>query len=146
MSSSREYILGDMRKHVAIMNKTAIEAVLAGVKTIETRFSKHKISPFGLISVGDLVYMKPPGGEIIGQFRVKKVFNFEGLTEKDVEKIFQDFGDKISVGKKEEDEKFFEEKKSSTYATLIFLSESERFITSPIKFKKKDMRGWVVLE
>lgn len=127
------------------MHKSALESVLMGKKTIETRFSKHKIPPFGAVSVGDLVYMKAPGEEIIGQFRVKKVFNFEGLTEKDMEKIFADFGDKISVGNSEEDKKYFTEKKNSSYGTLIFISESERFITSPIKIKKNDQRGWLVL-
>lgn len=128
------------------MNKATVEAILNGVKTIETRFSQHKISPFGLVSVGDLVYIKPPGEEIIGQFRVKKVFFFEGLTEPDFEKIFQDYGAKISTGKKQEDEKYFSDKKKSIYGTLIFIGDSERFITSPLKIKKSDQRGWVVLE
>jgi len=135
-----------MKKHLAIMNKATVEAILNGIKTIETRFSQHKIAPFGVVSVGDLVYLKPPGEEIIGQFRVKKVFYFEGLTDKDMEKIFQDYGSKISVGCKEEDEKYFSDKKSSTYGTLIFIGDSERFITSPIKVKKSDQRGWVVLD
>ncbi|MFA5933576.1 MAG: hypothetical protein WCV81_05765 [Microgenomates group bacterium] len=135
-----------MKKHLAIMNKTTVEAILTGVKTIETRFSQHKIAPFGVISVGDLVYIKPPGEEIIGQFRVKKVFSFEGLTEGDLEKIFADYGSKISTGNTQEDEKYFSDKKKSTYGTLIFIGDSERFITSPIKIKKSDQRGWVVLD
>ena len=127
------------------MNKPTIEAILSGRKTVETRFSKHKISPFGQVGIGDLVYMKPPGGEILGQFKVKKVFSYEGLTEADSEKIFTEYGSQIGIGEKVEDEKYFQEKKDSIFGTLIFISESERFITSPIKVKKSDMRGWMVL-
>ncbi|MBI4037026.1 hypothetical protein HY385_01240 [Candidatus Daviesbacteria bacterium] len=135
-----------MRKHLAIINTFAIEAILSGQKTIETRFSKHKIPPFGQISVGDIVYLKPAGKEIVGQFRVKKVFFFEGLTPIDMDKIFKEYKDQISVGHQNEDEKYRQEKRNSVYGTLIFISESERFITSPLKVKKSDLRGWMVLK
>lgn len=135
-----------MTKHLAVMNRQTIESILTGKKNIETRFSRHKIAPFGVISQGDLVYMKPPGEEIVGQFRVKKVYSFEGLEQKDVEQIFDQFGKKISNGDNEEYDKYKHSKLDSRYATLIFIKESERFITSPIKFKKSDMRGWVVIK
>lgn len=141
----REYILVGMKKHLAIMNKFAVEAVLSGHKTVETRFSKHRICPFGQVSVGDLVFMKLPGGDVIGQFRVKKVISYEGLATADLDEIFSKFGDQISMGDQKEDEKYRLEKVGSRFGTLIFISESERFITSPLKFKKSDQRGWVVL-
>lgn len=134
-----------MRKHLAIVNKLSIEAILSGTKTIETRFSQKRISPFGDVSTGDVVYMKLSGGDIEGQFRVKKVFSFENLEPKDIEEIFEKYGPQISVGNKLEDEKYKQEKKNSSFGTLIFISESERFITSPIKIKKSDMRGWIVI-
>lgn len=137
---------GEMKKHLAIMHKSALEAILAGKKTIETRFSKHKIPPYGVVSVGDVIYMKLSGGEIVGQFRAKKVFNYEGLTPEDIGEIFNKYGPQISVGDELEDKKYLNEKRDSVYGTLIFISGSERFITSPIRVKKSDMRGWMVLE
>lgn len=134
-----------MHKHLAIMNKSTIEAILSGVKTIETRFSKHRIPPFGQVSSGDIVYMKLSGGEVMGEFRVKKVFSFEGLSKDDTREIFSKYGKKINVGNELEDKKYQEEKSDSFFGTLIFIAESERFITSPIKVKKSDMRGWMVL-
>lgn len=127
------------------MYKSAIEAILSGKKTVETRFSKHRICPYGQVEAGDLVYIKPPGEAIIGQFRVKKVFFFEGLEEKDVQEIFEKYKSEISVGDALEDQKYLEVKRNSRFATLIFVGESERFITSPVKIRKKDLRGWVVL-
>ena len=134
-----------MKRHLAIIHKLTIEAILGGKKTIETRFSKARIAPYGQVSAGDIIYMKPPGEEIVGQCRVKKVFYFEGLTPTDVDKVFADYGKDISVGEKSEDEKYRLEKRNSVFGTLIFITSSERFITSPIKIKKSDMRGWVVL-
>lgn len=135
-----------MHKHLAIMNRPVIEAILAGKKTVESRFSKHKIPPLGVIAVGDLVYIKPPGQEMVGQFRVKKVIEYQGLTPEDVERIFKEYKKVIGWGKKEEEERYFQEKRSSKFGTLVFISESERFITPPVKIKKSDQRGWMVLE
>jgi predicted transcriptional regulator len=134
-----------MKKHLAIMDKRTIEAILSGKKTVETRFSKAKIAPFALISKGDLVYLKPPGEEVIGQFRVKKVFFFEGLEEKDFYEIFDKYGKQIGTGNNKEDDKYKEDRKNSNYGSLIFISDCERFITSPIQIKKSDQRGWMVL-
>lgn len=134
-----------MKKHLAIMSKQAIQAILSGRKKIETRFSLKKIAPFGGINRGDLVYMKSSGGDIIGQFRVKKVFSFEGLTKKDVEKIFEDFGEDIKTGDHKIDIDYFQQKQATHFGTLIFIGEVEQFITSPIKIPKTDQRGWVVL-
>lgn len=135
-----------MKKHLAILHKGVIDAILSGQKTVESRFSEKKVVPFGAISVGDLVFMKEPGGDIIGQFRVRKVFSYEGLTEKDVTKIFADLGKEISWGNPEEEAAFLTQKKTARFGTLIFIGESERLITSPVIFKKTDRRPWVVLE
>lgn len=134
-----------MRKHLAIMRKSAIEAILFGQKNIETRFSQRRIPPFGVIGIGDLVYMKPPGAEVIGQFRVKKVYTYEGITGEDFDQIFSEYGQKIKVGNEREDSLYIKEKRDCSFGTLIFIADSERFITSPIKVGKKDLRGWVVL-
>lgn len=127
------------------MDKSAILAILSGRKTIETRFSKHKIAPFGQVNTGDLVYMKVPGGEVVGQFRIKKVFYFAGLTQNDVEKIFKEYGEQILRGDQKLDLQYQSDKKDSNFGTLIFIEQSEQFITSPIKIKKSDQRGWMVL-
>ncbi|MDO8429102.1 MAG: hypothetical protein Q7S88_00550 [Candidatus Daviesbacteria bacterium] len=149
-----------MRRHLAIMHQSVIEAILLGRKTIETRFSKHRIVPFGAISVGDLVYLKPPGKEIEGQFRVKKVYTYDGLTTSDVEKIFTEFKSEIATGDQDFDRGYLIQKRGSLFGTVIFIGDSERFInlaiisralnsraniTSPIKITKSDRRGWVVI-
>lgn len=129
-----------MKKHLAIMNKPTIEDILSGRKTIETRFSQHKISPFGEIGVGDLVYIKPPGEEVVGQFRVKKVISYEGLELNDLSYLREKYEKEMVT-----EGDYWGKKRKAKFGTLIFIGESERFITSPVKIKKSDMRGWMVL-
>lgn len=130
-----------MKKHLAIFKGDGGELILSGQKTVEPRFSKAKNPPFGAIGSGDLVYIKPSGKDIIGQFRVKKVIFYDGLTDNDLEEIKKTFGEGILQGID-----YWEEKKGSKYGTLIFIGDSSRFITSPIRPSKKDLRGWVVLD
>ncbi len=134
-----------MTRHLAIMKPATIQAILSGGKTIESRFSQARIAPFGVIDPGDLVYMKEPGGEIIGQFRVKKVFTYQGLTPEDIDQIIDQYGSQIDSGQPAEDQRYWRSKRQSRYGTLIFISAAERLITSPIRFTKSDQRGWMVL-
>lgn len=129
-----------MKKHLAIFKGNGGELILTGAKTVESRFSRAKIAPFGVISSGDLVYIKPSGKDIIGQFRVKKVFSFEGLSPIDVKDIRERYGLDIAMA-----DSYWKGKESSRVATLIFIGESSRFLTSPLKISKKDQRGWVAL-
>lgn len=127
-------------KHLAIFRDRAGEAILSGQKTIESRFSKVKNPPFGVVSSGDLVYIKPSGKDIIGQFRVKKVIFFDGLGLSDLSNLRNLYGKELAA-----EGEYWEKNKNARYGTLIFIGDSSRFITSPIKIKKSDLRGWVVV-
>lgn len=129
-----------MTKHLAIFKLGVGELILDGQKTIESRFATTRIAPFGVISTGDLVYIKPSGKEPIGQFRVKKVIFYDGLEVGDVGEIREKYEKALAM-----DEDYWKSKENSKYGTLIFIGECSRFITSPVKFNKKDLRGWVVL-
>lgn len=129
-----------MKKHLAIFTGNGGQLILEGKKTIETRLSQAKIAPFGVISTGDMVYIKPSGGDIIGQFKVKKVIFYDNLDLSDLNYLREKYGEQVAA-----DEAYWERKKSSKYATLIFIGTSSKFITSPIKLSKKDLRGWVVI-
>lgn len=135
-----------MKKHLAIFSKQAINRIFDGHKTVESRFSQSRIPPFGQINVGDIVYIKPPGEEIVGQFTVSKVISFENLDIEDWAQIINPYKDKLSFGSDESDKKFFDSKKTSHFGTVIFMDQIEKFLTPPIRIKKKDLRGWVVLD
>lgn len=130
-----------MMKHLAIFKGDGAQLILSGQKTIESRFSSKKDVPFLQISKGDLVYIKPSGKDIIGQFRVKKVIFYDGLEVGDVGEIREKYGKEMAV-----DEAYWQKRESAKYGTLIFIGEVDTFITSPLKFPKKDLRGWVILD
>ncbi|MBI2011651.1 hypothetical protein HYS91_02680 [Candidatus Daviesbacteria bacterium] len=134
-----------MSKHLAIFSKDVIEEIFAGRKNIESRFSQKKIAPFGVIERGDIVYIKPPGREVVGQFKVAKVIFIDGLSKDEWELIKQKYGKNLSLGSKKKDQRYFDKHLNAKYATLIFMDEVEKFITSPVRIKKKDLRGWMVL-
>lgn len=119
-------------KHLALFNPTLIEDILTGKVKVEIRYSKTKIAPFGTVSAGDIVYMKPASKEVLGQYKVKKVIFYDGFSEEDAKELKDKYGIKPNVTK-------------VNYATLIFVGQANRFITSPIKLPKKDVRGWIVL-
>lgn len=129
-----------MREHLAIFKKGLGDLILDGQKTIESRFSMAKMVPFGSVASGDKVYIKPTGGEVIGQFIVKKVISYDGLIEGDLNKIKEIYGDQIGA-----DEDFWESHQSAKYGTLIFIGETNRFLVPTIQVPKKDSRGWVLL-
>lgn len=127
-------------KHLAIFKGDSADFILSGKKTIESRFSTKKSVPYQAISAGDLVYMKPSGKEIIGEFRVKKVLFMDGLEKEDLIELKNRYGKQIAM-----DEAWWEKKSNSKYATLIFIGNVSHFLTAPLKIPKKDLRGWVVL-
>jgi len=51
------------------------------------------------------------------------------------------YGDGLAV-----EDDYWKKAANARYGTLIFIGGSERFITSPVRIKKKDLRGWVVLD
>ncbi len=134
-----------MKKHLAIFTKDAIDRIFAGLKTVEIRFSQKRIPPFGVVNIGDLVYIKPPGQEIVGQFLIKQVISFEGLGKDEWQMFKQNYGQKLSFGSQTKMQEFFEKRKLAKFATLIFMDQVEQFITSPVKIKKSDLRGWMIL-
>lgn len=134
-----------MKHHLAIFSEEAVKAIFQGVKKVESRFSQKRIAPFGNVESGDIVYIKPPGKDIVGQFRVKKVISFEGIGKDEWDLIKSKYGSIISVGVKKLDGEYLKKHSSAKYGTLIFFDTLEQFITSPVKLNKKDLRGWVVL-
>ncbi|HEX8762549.1 MAG TPA: hypothetical protein VF733_02205 [Candidatus Saccharimonadales bacterium] len=117
------------------MNEPFLSYVFAGKKTVESRFSLHKIAPYQKVQPGDVVFMK--AGPVVGYFTVAWVKYFD-LGEYSIEKIRQEYGDTICG-----DDDFWKTKSTKKYATLIGISNIERL--APHKIEKRDRRAWVSL-
>jgi hypothetical protein len=118
-------------KHIVKFTKDEAEKILDGQLEVLGRFSKSKINPFSVVSTGDLVYIRINREEVIGQFRVKKVIFFDGLDNMDIKEIKEKYQQDLI-------------EKDSKFGTLIFIGSSNRFLTSPIKLPKKNLKAWMV--
>lgn len=118
-------------EHLAIMKKGYIEKILSGEKKIESRFSKNQIAPFNKICAGDKVYMKVAGKEVTAMYEVEKVLSFENLSIADIKSIYNLYGKDICA-----ELEYWELKKHSKYATLIYIREPRKI--APFKINKRD--------
>jgi hypothetical protein len=121
--------------HIACMVEPFLEYILAGRKTIESRFSKPLIPPYGNISVGDFVLLK--AGPIVASFRASTV-EFIELTRGRISQLAEDHSEAICA-----DEDFWATRADKNYATLIGVCDVRQL--TPVKVDKQDRRGWVVL-
>ncbi|MCX6784129.1 MAG: hypothetical protein NT141_03655 [candidate division WWE3 bacterium] len=65
--------------HIAIMKKEwgLLPKILSGVKTVEARWYKSKIAPWGKIKAGDTIYFKDSGGPVSVKAAVTNVTQYE---------------------------------------------------------------------
>lgn len=129
-----------MVRHLAILDKGAAEAIFDGRKKIEGRFSQIKIPPYGKVSAGDVVLMKLPGEKIVGQFLVGRVLSYDHPTPLDIEELKKKYAKALALPTV-----FWLDHEKINYVTLMFIKTVTKFIIEP-QVKKKDLRGWVVLE
>lgn len=129
-----------MAKHLAILDKEAVDAIFDGRKKIEGRFSKIKIAPFGKVSRGDVILMKLPGEDIVGQFTADRVFSFDHPTETELSDIKKKYASQMAMSPS-----FWRQRDRINFVTLIFIKQVTKFIIAP-EIPKKDLRPWVVLD
>jgi hypothetical protein len=85
--------------HVAIMNKRwkLIPKILAGEKTIESRWYQTRRTPWDKVKVGESIYFKNSGEPVISKARVSNVYQFEIKNKGDVVRILQKYGKDIGI-------------------------------------------------
>lgn len=121
--------------HIAIVDMPTIRKIAQGVKTIESRFSKNRIKPHGLVDPDDMVLLKSSGGGIFGYFFVDHV---ETLTNFNIVDIKERYNDRITA-----DESFWTKKTDARYASLIQCKKPV-MAESGVHFKRTGMDGWII--
>ncbi|MEA5448463.1 ASCH domain-containing protein [Leptolyngbya sp. CCNP1308] len=125
--------------HLGIFVEPYLQFILDGKKTIESRFSTRRFAPYEQIQKGDVILLKKSSGPITGICQVSHCW-FYRLDPNSWKSIKQDFAEAICA----QDPDFWEQRQSATYATLVRIKNIKEI--SPIKFAKRDRRGWVVLQ
>jgi len=124
--------------HLVILKKPYLDAILAGRKTVESRFMKAKCGPFGKVAQGDKLFLKISSGPVCATAVVAEIKNFENLTPQKITDIKKQYNHLVCGG-----DDYWQSKMDSGCGFLALL-ENVREI-SPVCIDKKDWRAWVVL-
>jgi hypothetical protein len=115
--------------HVAILKKANIKKeddalgdIVAGTKTIESRWYVNKVAPWDKLATADVLYLKQSGGPVVARAEIKKVLQYENLTSKIVENIIDTYGKQIAPHtSKAEFLKWAHENTKKRFCILVFL-------------------------
>lgn len=126
------------RAHLAVMHEPYLSLILAGRKTVESRFGKRQIAPYGQVSRGDVLLFKHQSGPVAALAEVRHA-DFYVLDPPTWELVRERFARSLCAN----DPTFWEQRRLARYATLMRLGAVRPI--EPITVKKRDQRGWVVL-
>ncbi len=125
--------------HLAVLLEPYLEFILEGSKTLESRFSKNRIAPYGVVESGDVVLLKRSAAKSVRGLCIVRSVRFYQLDNENLQVIKNEF----SSGLRADSSAFWEQRQSARFATLMRISEVYRL--PPIEIQKRDRRGWVVL-
>jgi len=124
--------------HLAILKKPYLAAILDGSKTIESRFTMTRRAHFGRVLPGDKLFLKESSGPVCAVATASVVKNFENLTPQQIIEIKQQYNHHIRGS-----DEYWRSKADCRFGFLVWLKGVEPI--EPVRIRKKDWRGWVVL-
>ena len=132
------FIIPTVNYHLVILKKPYVDAILAGRKTIESRFTRAKHSFIGRVKQGDTLFLKVSSGPVCGRASVSAVRRFEDLTPVKMNDLKKQYNEHI-LGSDE----YWKGKADCRYGFLAWLKDVRP--VKPIEITKRDWRSWVVL-
>lgn len=127
--------------HLAVFTEPFLTLVCKGEKSIESRFSQNKITPFEKVSKGDIVLIKESGGYVKAVFIVGEVRFYTYLNENRLREIEDSYGKFICS---KYDSTFWESRAKANFATLIEIKTLRQL--EPFHIEKNDRTGWSTLK
>lgn len=131
----RRFLYHKPTVHIAVMVEPFLGYILSDHKTVESRFSLHKVAPYQKVRPGDVVLLK--AGLLVGGFTVAWVQYVE-LKKEPIEQLINVYGQAICG-----DEAFWQTKRDKRYATLIGITGLTKLPS--LRISKSDRRGWIVI-
>lgn len=129
---------GEASLHLAVLTEPFLGWLLDGSKSIESRFSRVRCAPYGMLAEGDVIAVKKPGGPVTGAFQAGQVSSYQ-LTPRRVSELRERFADQIRA----HDDEFWHRRADCMYATLIQVRHVRAL--PGLAFLKRDRRGWAQL-
>ena len=124
--------------HLVILKKPYMDAILAGRKTIESRFTRSRYSFISRVQKGDMLFLKESAGPVRGKARVSRARHFEDLTPAKMNDIKKQYSKNI-LGSDEH----WKGKAGCRFGFLAWLEDVRPM--KPTEIEKRDWRSWVVL-
>jgi len=124
--------------HLVILKKPYLDLILAGQKTVESRFTRTKRPPFGKVASGDTLFLKESSGPVRAVATAAAVKNFAELTPEQITAIKQQYNRLIKGA-----EQYWQDKADCRFGLLVWLEDVQPI--EPLRISKKDWRAWVVL-
>lgn len=124
--------------HLVILKKPYLEAILAGRKRVESRFTKTRRYAFGRVLPGDKLFFKISSGPVCAVATVTAVKNFENLTPRQIAEIKQQYNHYIMGS-----DAYWRSRTNCKFGFLVWLKDVRAI--EPVRIHKKDWRAWVVL-
>lgn len=133
--------------HLAILDKKRklLAKIIAGEKTIESRWYKAKITPWDRIKKGETVYFKESGEPVLVKAKVSEVLQFY-LPTTNIYQLLQKYGKEICFTEKDSD-KLIAWCSARKYCILIRLQEVWQI--TPFEIDKTGfgmMAAWMTVE
>jgi hypothetical protein len=115
-----------------------LRALLDSRKTIESRFTRHRVAPFEQVTSGDVVFFKPAAAPVVAAGFVTDALHIQ-LADVPLTEVARRFGEAIAPA----DQSFWTDRAGAKFATLLTMGEV--IPIPPMSIVKRDRRGWVVL-
>ena len=139
--------------HVAILRKASfgdhiLADLIAGRKTIESRWYVNKVAPWDKIFQGDIIYFKESGCPVFARSYVSKVLQYDNLNPEKTKEIITKYGKHIAPNLPEKE--FFvwaQNHSNKNYCVLMFLENVTKI--PPFDINKKGFgsaSAWLVVE
>ena len=121
--------------HLVILKKPYLEAILAGRKQIESRFTKRRHSPFGRVLPGDKLFLKVSSGPVCATATASAVKIFENLTPRQIIRLKAQYNHYIGGS-----DEYWQSKMNCKFGFLVWLKDIRAI--EPVRISKKDWRAW----
>ena len=127
-----------VRGHLSVCSEPYLTKMICGTKTVESRFSKRRLPPFGSMAGGDVLFLKKAAGPLVAITQVEEVEFFTPADSKEVLAIIKRYRRELEL-----EETFERSRLGSKYVTVFRLRSV--VAVEPHTITKRDKRAWVVL-
>jgi len=124
--------------HVVILRREHVAPILDGHKTVESRLTRNRVAPFGLVAPGDHLFPKVAGQRYFAAAVASDVDSHDNLTPATVDQLKARYNDRV-LG----DDDYWQAKRDARYATFITLIDVVPTNLGPAY--NKTMAAWHVL-